>query len=92
MLQHMQIVLEQIVLEQIVLDIQHVPGHGPCVERKTSKAMRDDQQVVKDVAVQPDEQIFVSVGKDSTARFLDINDQCMIDCIYLDKPERSAIL
>jgi len=53
--------------------------------------MRDHQQVVKGVTVQPDKQIFVSLGKDSSARFFDINDQCMIDC-NLDKPARSAIL
>jgi len=53
--------------------------------------MRGHQQVVEGVAVQPDERIFVSVGKDSTARFFDINDQCMIDYVYLHKPARSAI-
>lgn len=53
-------------------------------------AMRGHQQVVESVALQPDERIFVSVSKDSTARFFDINDQKMIDCRYIYKPARSA--
>jgi len=54
-------------------------------------AMRGHQQSVDDVAVHPDERIFMSVAKDHTARFFDINDQNMIDCIYVYKPARSAI-
>ncbi len=45
---------------------------------------------VDNVAVHPDERIFMSVAKDHTARFFDINDQTMIDCVYVHKPARSG--
>jgi WD40 repeat protein len=52
--------------------------------------MRGHLQNVESVAVSPDERIFMSVSKDSTVRFYDIDDQRMIDCQYVFKPARSS--
>ena len=54
-------------------------------------AMRSHHASVDSVSLQPDERIFMSVAKDCTARFFDINDQKMIDCAYVHKPARSAV-
>jgi len=52
--------------------------------------MRGHMQPVYGIAPIPDERIFMSVSKDCSARFFDINDQIMISSVYTYKQNRSA--
>ena len=50
--------------------------------------MRGHMSYVDAIAPMPNERIFMSASKDCTARMYSINDQTMVDSVFVHKPAR----